>query len=90
MDRGLEWLVYILFLNPLEYPIHQWNCYSNPFYLNNLPCNSRFTEFGGPVYGRPVQDLAFAVARFVQKGGSLFNYYMVGQLAQLTLQLLWT
>ncbi|KAL0553416.1 hypothetical protein IC582_007311 [Cucumis melo] len=35
-----------------------------------------FTEFGGPVYGRPVQDLAFAVARFVQKGGSLFNYYM--------------
>ncbi|KAG4931746.1 hypothetical protein JHK84_048740 [Glycine max] len=35
-----------------------------------------FTEFGGPIYQRPVQDLAFAVARFVQKGGSLFNYYM--------------
>ncbi|XP_023536059.1 beta-galactosidase 5-like [Cucurbita pepo subsp. pepo] len=35
-----------------------------------------FTEFGGPVYGRPVQDLAFAVARFIQKGGSFFNYYM--------------
>ncbi|KAK6938877.1 Beta-galactosidase, beta-sandwich domain, partial [Dillenia turbinata] len=35
-----------------------------------------FSEFGGPIYQRPVQDLAFAVARFVQKGGSFFNYYM--------------
>ncbi|XP_058227870.1 beta-galactosidase 3 isoform X2 [Rhododendron vialii] len=35
-----------------------------------------FTEFGGPSHERPVQDLAFAVARFVQKGGSFFNYYM--------------
>lgn len=40
----------------------------------------RFTEFGGPVYERPVQDLAFGVARFIQKGGSFFNYYMVGLL----------
>ncbi|KAJ4714293.1 Beta-galactosidase [Melia azedarach] len=35
-----------------------------------------FTEFGGPIHQRPVQDLAFAVARFVQKGGSFVNYYM--------------
>ncbi|KAL1567927.1 Beta-galactosidase 3 [Salvia divinorum] len=35
-----------------------------------------FTEFGGPTHERPVQDLAFAVARFIQKGGSLLNYYM--------------
>ncbi|KAL8118080.1 hypothetical protein AgCh_015838 [Apium graveolens] len=35
-----------------------------------------FTEFGGPIHNRPVQDLAFAVARFIQKGGSFFNYYM--------------
>ncbi|XP_031269012.1 beta-galactosidase 5 [Pistacia vera] len=35
-----------------------------------------FTEFGGPVHRRPVKDLAFAVARFIQKGGSYFNYYM--------------
>ncbi|GMN55741.1 hypothetical protein TIFTF001_024859 [Ficus carica] len=35
-----------------------------------------FTEFGGPVYQRPVKDLAFAVARFIQKGGSFVNYYM--------------
>lgn len=38
---------------------------------------NRFTDFGGPIYKRPVQDLAFAVARFIQKGGSFVNYYMV-------------
>lgn len=37
----------------------------------------RFTSFGGPINQRPVEDLAFAVARFIQKGGSLVNYYMV-------------
>ncbi|KAF1872042.1 hypothetical protein Lal_00012263 [Lupinus albus] len=36
----------------------------------------RFTEFGGPIHKRPVQDLAFAVAQFVTKGGSFINYYM--------------
>ncbi|GAB2219906.1 hypothetical protein Droror1_Dr00007546 [Drosera rotundifolia] len=35
-----------------------------------------FTEFGDPVHQRPVEDLAFAVARFIVKGGSYFNYYM--------------
>ncbi|KAK7309321.1 hypothetical protein RJT34_05949 [Clitoria ternatea] len=35
-----------------------------------------FSEFGGPNHERPVQDLAFAVARFIQKGGSFVNYYM--------------
>ncbi|AEE86646.1 Beta-galactosidase 3 [Arabidopsis thaliana] len=35
-----------------------------------------FTEFGGPMHHRPVQDLAFGVARFIQKGGSFVNYYM--------------
>nr|DAD22287.1 TPA_asm: hypothetical protein HUJ06_023750 [Nelumbo nucifera] len=35
-----------------------------------------FTEFGGTVHQRPVQDLAFAVARFIQNGGSFVNYYM--------------
>ncbi|KAK4747776.1 hypothetical protein SAY87_014362 [Trapa incisa] len=35
-----------------------------------------FTEFGGPIYQRSVEDLAFAVARFIQKGGSFVNYYM--------------
>ncbi|XP_059623550.1 beta-galactosidase 3-like [Cornus florida] len=35
-----------------------------------------FTEFGGPIYQRPVQDLAFSVAQFIQVGGSFVNYYM--------------
>lgn len=35
-----------------------------------------FTEFGGTTSHRPVEDLAFAVARFIQKGGSFVNYYM--------------
>nr|XP_043632613.1 beta-galactosidase 3-like [Erigeron canadensis] len=35
-----------------------------------------FSEFGGVVHKRPVEDLAYAVARFIQKGGSFVNYYM--------------
>ncbi|KAL7140295.1 hypothetical protein ABFS83_09G111600 [Erythranthe nasuta] len=35
-----------------------------------------FTEFGGPVPYRPAEDLAFSVAKFIQKGGSFVNYYM--------------
>lgn len=35
-----------------------------------------FTVFGGPTPTRPVEDLAFSVARFIQKGGSFVNYYM--------------
>ncbi|KAG5543125.1 hypothetical protein RHGRI_016020 [Rhododendron griersonianum] len=35
-----------------------------------------FTEFGGPIHKRPVEDLAFAVARFILRGGSFVNYYM--------------
>ncbi|OIT26841.1 PREDICTED: beta-galactosidase [Nicotiana attenuata] len=35
-----------------------------------------FTEFGGPVPYRPAEDMAFAVARFIQTGGSFVNYYM--------------
>jgi hypothetical protein len=35
-----------------------------------------YTEFGGASPHRPVEDLAFAVARFFVKGGSFVNYYM--------------
>jgi len=35
-----------------------------------------YTQYGGPVPHRPVEDLAFSVARFVQNNGSFFNYYM--------------
>ncbi|XP_074285017.1 beta-galactosidase 8 [Silene latifolia] len=35
-----------------------------------------FTSFGNPIPYRPVEDLAFAVARFYQRGGTMQNYYM--------------
>ncbi|PHT89332.1 Beta-galactosidase 3 [Capsicum annuum] len=35
-----------------------------------------FAEFVGTIPMRQVQDLAFAVARFIQKCGSFVNYYM--------------
>ncbi|KAF3675414.1 hypothetical protein FXO38_04769 [Capsicum annuum] len=35
-----------------------------------------FVEFGGTIPLRPVQDLAFVVACFIQKGVSFVNYYM--------------
>lgn len=37
----------------------------------------RFQSWGGGAPTRPVEDLAFSVARFFQKGGSFQNYYMV-------------
>lgn len=40
----------------------------------------RYTQYGGTVPYRPAEDLAFAVARFVQNNGSFFNYYMVNLL----------
>ncbi|CAL5394093.1 unnamed protein product [Camellia sinensis] len=36
----------------------------------------KYTEFGGVVAYRPVEDLAFSVARFIQNNGSFMNYYM--------------
>ncbi|KAJ3682655.1 hypothetical protein LUZ60_015228 [Juncus effusus] len=35
-----------------------------------------FLSFGGSVPYRPVEDIAFAVARFFQRGGTFQNYYM--------------
>ncbi|XP_050270222.1 beta-galactosidase-like [Quercus robur] len=35
-----------------------------------------FSSFGDPVPYRPVEDLAYAVTRFIQNNGSFFNYYM--------------
>ncbi|KAF5949345.1 hypothetical protein HYC85_011338 [Camellia sinensis] len=37
---------------------------------------SLYTEFGGVVPYRPVEDLAFSVTRFIQNNVSLMNYYM--------------
>ena len=38
-----------------------------------------FLSFGDAVPYRPVEDLAFAVARFYQRGGTFQNYYMVSK-----------
>ncbi|KAL8130681.1 hypothetical protein V2J09_019836 [Rumex salicifolius] len=35
-----------------------------------------FVSFGDPIPYRPSEDLAFAVARFFQRGGTMQNYYM--------------
>lgn len=35
-----------------------------------------FLSFGGAVPYRPVEDIAFAVSRFFQRGGTFQNYYM--------------
>ncbi|KAL0671069.1 hypothetical protein Bca4012_033773 [Brassica carinata] len=35
-----------------------------------------YTKWGGSLPHRPAEDLAFAVARFYQRGGSFQNYYM--------------
>lgn len=37
----------------------------------------RFKTFGDREPHRPPEDIAFSVARFFQKGGSVHNYYMV-------------
>uniref|UniRef100_A0A2P2M5S3 beta-galactosidase n=1 Tax=Rhizophora mucronata TaxID=61149 RepID=A0A2P2M5S3_RHIMU len=61
----------------------------NGFYCDQFTPNSQnkpkmwtenwsgwFLSFGGAVPYRPVEDLAFAIARFFQLGGTFQNYYM--------------
>ncbi|GMI94881.1 beta-galactosidase 12 [Hibiscus trionum] len=61
----------------------------NGFYCENFTPNAKykpkmwtenwtgwFTGFGSAVPTRPVEDIAFSVARFLQNGGSFVNYYM--------------
>lgn len=51
------------------------NSYSKPkFWTENWP--GWFKTFGSRNPHRPPEDIAFGVARFVQKGGTLNNYYM--------------
>ncbi|CAH1435081.1 unnamed protein product [Lactuca virosa] len=61
----------------------------NGFYCDGYTPNSKnkptmwtenwtgwFLSFGGAVPYRPVEDIAFSVARFYQRGGTFQNYYM--------------
>ncbi|KAI5446317.1 GDP-fucose transporter 1 [Lathyrus oleraceus] len=36
----------------------------------------RYTDFGSGISHRPIEDLAYSVARFIQNRGSFVNYYM--------------
>lgn len=49
---------------------------------------SRFKTFGSMDPHRPVEDVAYAVARFFQNGGSVHNYYMVSYLGSLDTEIL--
>lgn len=51
--------------------------YEEWFYFFFLLIFWRYTKWGGRLPHRPAEDLAFAVARFFQRGGSFQNYYMV-------------
>lgn len=39
---------------------------------------NRYRTFGDPPSQRAAEEIAFAVARFFSKNGTLNNYYMVG------------
>ncbi|KAL5702789.1 Beta-galactosidase 9 [Ranunculus cassubicifolius] len=51
------------------------NAYKKPT-LWTEDWNGWYTSWGARVPHRPVEDIAFAVARFYQRGGSYQNYYM--------------
>ena len=54
-----------------------WNVnYNHPAFFTEL-WTGWFSYWGGArKFTRPAYDVAFSVARFVAKGGSLINYYM--------------
>lgn len=84
LDTGVPWVMCKQDDAP-DPVINTWNGFYGDWFSPNQPYKPTmwtevwtawFTGFGGPVPYRPVEDLAFAVAKFIQKGGSYFNYYM--------------
>ncbi|XP_051113238.1 beta-galactosidase 8 [Andrographis paniculata] len=84
LDTGVPWVM--CQQNDAPDPIIN-TC--NGFYCDQFTPNSNkkpkmwtenwsgwFSSFGDPLPYRPVEDLAFAVARFFQLGGTFQNYYM--------------
>ncbi|KAA8550416.1 hypothetical protein F0562_002100 [Nyssa sinensis] len=84
LDTGVPWVM----CRQVDAPDPIINA-CNGFYCDQFTPNSNkkpkmwtenwtgwFLPFGGPVPYRPVEDLAFAVARFFQRGGTFQNYYM--------------
>ena len=90
MDRSLEWLVTVFIAHAIFESLFELILFLLHFHEKQDICKDldcfivctpsicyRYTKFGGPAPHRPVEDLAFAVARFIQKGGSFINYYLV-------------
>ncbi|PRQ33629.1 putative glycosidase [Rosa chinensis] len=84
LDTGVPWVM----CQQADAPSSVINT-CNGFYCDQFTPNSNstpkiwtenwsgwFLSFGGAVPQRPVEDLAFAVARFYQRGGTFQNYYM--------------
>ncbi|XP_077245167.1 beta-galactosidase 8 isoform X2 [Tasmannia lanceolata] len=84
LDTGVPWVM----CQQMEAPDPIINT-CNGFYCDQFTPNSDkkpkmwtenwtgwFLSFGGGIPYRPVEDIAFAVARFFQRGGTFQNYYM--------------
>eukprot|EP00250_Pteridium_aquilinum_P015845 c22797_g1_i1 orf=77-2668(+) len=84
LNTGVPWIM----CNQVDAPDPIINT-CNGFYCDNFKPNSDkkpkmwtenwtgwFQDFGGRKPYRPVEDIAFAVARFYEKGGTFQNYYM--------------
>lgn len=75
-----------LIFGPFSISIQSWSLLellvhsqANPIIVvsKEFSFSSRFKTFGGRDPHRPAEDVAYSVARFFQKGGSVHNYYMV-------------
>ncbi|XP_044484003.1 beta-galactosidase 1-like [Mangifera indica] len=84
LDTGVPWVMCKQDDAP-DPVINAWNGFYGHYFSPNKAYKPMmwteawtgwFTEFGGAVPHRPVEDLAFSVARFIQSGGAFINYYM--------------
>lgn len=83
-NTGVPWIMCMQFDAP-DFVINTCNSFYCDDFTPNSPNSPKFwTEnwpgwfrtFGGRKPHRPSEDIAYGVARFFQKGGSLQNYYM--------------
>ncbi|CAI9117606.1 OLC1v1019017C1 [Oldenlandia corymbosa var. corymbosa] len=84
LNAGVPWIMCRQVDAP-EYILDTCNAYYCDGFRPNSPnkpviwtedWDGWYTSWGGRIPHRPVEDIAFAVARFFQRGGSLMNYYM--------------
>lgn len=88
VDRELPWMVIFFHLASvtLSFSISLLVSYKKKrthmelFSTCTLHFVRRFLSFGYAIPYRPVEDLAFSVARFFETGGTFQNYYMVSHL----------